>query len=49
MIEKCFTKDELVELFSPLKSESFSEMVDQTPAFGDVYDQLYWVCSMKKT
>lgn len=48
MIEKGFTREELEKLFSPLKMEEFDRKTEFTPAFGDVYERVYYSCVMKK-
>jgi SAM-dependent methyltransferase len=48
MIEKGFTKTELVELFSSLKLQKFDRKTEFTPAFGDVYERVYYSGIFKK-
>jgi SAM-dependent methyltransferase len=42
MIEKAFTKIELMELFAPLQLEKLDRKVEFTPAFGDIYERVYY-------
>jgi len=42
MIEKGFTEEELVEMFVPLQHVQLEKETRFTPAFGDVYERVYY-------
>ena len=42
MVEKCFTEDELIAMFTPLTVVQLKRITARTPAFGDVYERTYY-------
>lgn len=48
MVEKCFTKGELEELFSPLRMIHFEDRWETTSAFSGKYERDYYLGLMEK-
>ena len=48
IVEKCFTEEELLEMFAPLKKLKLEEVTEYTPAFGDLYERVYLTGVMQK-